>query len=236
MTLAHNLSNSAALEAGRKAAIAHAKALGRAEGEGMNSLPSLGIFCCEQAQMGILSHSTKDTTDATAMYNAYLTECSKKSEHTDGGKAANASKLGNFIKLGIMPQPIDGVAVLQDAVLTHQDMRKRGIKVKAAYLAYETVCKAQLASPHARLTTAELRSLMEKDTADRTAKDHLKAAAKALEKALTMPQDMSPDEARHAQDALASACSALNMLENREARAAKMAELAALQAELGLAA
>jgi hypothetical protein len=228
--LAHNLSNSASLEADRKAAFAYARELGRDKAYGDDALPKLGIRACEDAQKGILSPD-----DAKALYQDYITSVSKKAEHTDGGKAGNTSKLANFLKLGVM-QTVDGVAVLQDAVLEHQNMRAAKLKVKGAYLAYETIAKAQLASPNARLSLAEIRSLMEKDDADKTAKDHLKAAVKAMEKALAMPQDMSPDETRHAQDALSSATAALNMLENREARAAKMAELAALQAELGLAA
>lgn len=231
MTLAHNLSNSAALEQDRKDAFAYARELGRSSGEGKNSLENLGLFFCDQVQKGVLS-----VADTKALYENYLTAESKKLVHSDGGKAANTSKLANFGKLGAMPQPVDGVAVLQDAVYEHQQMRSAKIKVKGAYLAYETVCKAQLASPHARLTPAEIRSLMEKEDADKTAKDHLKAAAKALEKALALPQDMSPDEARHAQDALASACSALNLIERNEQIAADRALIAAAQQRLGIAA
>jgi hypothetical protein len=228
-TLAHNLSNSAALEQDRKAAFAYARELGRSSGEGKNSLENLGIFFCEQVQKGVLS-----VADTKALYEDYITAESKKLVHSDGGKAANTSKLANFGKLGALK--LDGVAVLQDAVRHHQDMRAAKIKVKGAYLAYETVAKAQIASPNARLSPAEIRDLMSKDDAEKTAKDHLRAAAKALEKAVALPQDMSADELADAQAALANATRALNMLENREARAAKMAELAALQAELGLAA
>lgn len=230
-TLAHNLSNSAALDADRKDAFAYARELGRDSGKGKNALENLGIFLCEQVQKGVLS-----VADTKSLYEAYTTAESSKLVHSDGGKAANTSKLANFAKLGAMPQPVDGVAVLQDAVLEHQNMRAAKLKVKGAYLAYETIAKAQLASPSSRLSITEIRSLMEKEDADKTAKDHLKAAVKAMEKALALPQDMSPDETRHAQDALASASAALNMLENREARAIKMAEYRAMQAELGLAA
>jgi hypothetical protein len=230
MTLAHNLSNSAALELDRKAAFAYARELGRSSGEGTNSLPNLGIFACEQAQKGILSPD-----DAKAIYEDYITSESKKLVHSDGGKAANASKLKNFLTLGAMTT-VDGVAVLQTAVYAHGQMRAAKLKVKGAYVAYETVAKAQIASPSSELTEDEIRNLIAKDDADKTAKDHIRAATKALEKALTLPQDMSEAERLNAEAAFAAATAALSMMEKREATAEKLAKIAELQAELGLAA
>lgn len=228
--LSHNLSNSAALEADRKAAFAYARELGRDKAFGDDALPKLGIRACEDAQKGVLSPD-----DAKALYADYITSVSKKAEHTDGGKAGNTSKLANFLKLGVMTT-VDGVAVLQDAVLAHQTMREAKLKVKGAYLAYETVAKAQLASPNHRLSPAELRELMAKDEAEKNAKDYLRAATKALEKALALPQDMTDDELKDTQTALSAAASALNMIEKREGRAAAQAQIAALQAAYAIAA
>jgi hypothetical protein len=228
--LAHNTSNSAALEMDRKATFAYARELGRDKAYGDDSLPKLGLRACEDAQKGIL---TPD--DAKALYEDYITSCSKKSEHTEGGKAGNSSKLANFIKLGVMTT-VDGVQTLQTAVFEHSKMRDAKLQVKSAYLAYETVAKHQLAAPHTPLTTEEIRTLCAKDEMDKTAKDHIKAATKALEKALAMPQDLNEAERLNAETAFAAASAALNLMETREAKAEKLAQLAALQQELGLAA
>lgn len=223
--LAHNFTN-APTAADRAAAFDHARALGRSTAEGLNSLPALAIYVCEQTQKGTLEPS-----DAKAIYEAYITSCSNKLEHSDGGKAANASKLGNFMKLGAMTTlglP-GGLDVLQDAVFEHQKMRASKLKVKGAYLAYETVAKAQIASTTRRLTLAEIRDLMGKDETEKGAMDHLKAAAKALEKALSLPQDMTEREMDKAQEALTAVTHAMNMIDNRAQRAAAQYILAAPQ-------
>ena len=220
--LSHNLTNSPSA-ADRAAAFDHARALGTATAEGLNSLPALGIYVCDAVQRNVLAPE-----DAKAIYEAYITSCSNKLEHSDGGKAANTSKLGNFMKLGAMTT-VDGVEVLQDAVLAHKFMRDAKIKVKGAYLAYETVAKAQIASKTRRLSKSEIRDLMSKDEKDKGAMDHLKAAAKALEKALSLPQDMTEREMDKAQEALTAVNHAMNMIDNRERRAAAHLCIAAPQ-------
>ena len=92
MSLIHNISNSAARDADRKTALAYVGELGRQSGKGKNALPMLGIYCCEQAQMG-----TFEPEDNKLIYEDYLTNESKKKDHEAGGKAANASKLKNFL-------------------------------------------------------------------------------------------------------------------------------------------
>ena len=230
MSLIHNISNSAARDADRKTALAYVGELGRQSGKGKNALPMLGIYCCEQAQNG-----TFEPEDNKLIYEDYITNESKKAEHQLGGKLANASKLKNFLKLGCMPT-IDGVAVLQDAVLAHEQLRKAQIKVKSAYVAYETIAKAQLASPTSRLTPEEIRDLITTDPADKSAKDHIRAATKALAKAAELPQDLTTYEVEELNELLSKSNALLAIIEKREETTIKMQQLAQLQAELGLAA
>jgi len=230
MSLIHNTSNSASRDADRKTALAYVAKLGTTSGTGKNALPMLGIYCCEQAQFG-----TFEPEDNKLIYDDYLTNESKKAEHEAGGKAANASKLKNFLKLGCMPS-LDGVAVLQDAVIAHEQLRKAQIKVKSAYVAYETVAKAQLASPTSRLTPEEIRDLITTDPADKTAKDHIRAATKALAKAAELPQDLTTYEVEELNELLSKSNALLAIIEKREETATKMQQLSQLQAELGLAA
>ena len=70
---------------------------------------------------------------------------------------------------------------------------------------------------------------------EKIAKDFLRTAAKAIEKALALP-DMQSDERELAEVALARTSEALAKIIAREELAEKQAQLASLQKELGLAA
>ena len=219
-----NLSNSAALEDGRKNYLADVRELGRESALGKDSLPRLAMRTVEAAALGYIGED-----DAKAIYDDYITAESKKLSHTDGGKAANASKLKALIKMGLLP--IDAVDVIQRAASEHSAMRKEGLKPQPAYAAYISVARAQLATPHSDLADDEIREAMGTSPKDKTAKDYIRAAAKALEKSLTV-DGMTVSERELAESALARTSEVLALISAREDRAEKLAQIAMLQAQV----
>ena len=219
-----NLSNSAALEDGRKNYLADVRELGRESALGKDSLPRLAMRTIEAAALGYIGED-----DAKAIYDDYITAESKKLSHTDGGKAANASKLKALIKMGLLP--IDAVDVIQRAASEHSAMRKEGLKPQPAYAAYISVARAQLATPHSDLADDEIREAMGTSPKDKTAKDYIRAAAKALEKSLTI-DGMTVSERELAESALARTSEVLALISAREDRAEKLAQIAMLQAQV----
>lgn len=223
-TTYNTLSNSAALDDGRKNYLADVRELGRESALGKDSLPRLAMRTVEAAALGYIGED-----DAKAIYDDYVTAESKKLSHTDGGKAANTSKLKALIKMGLLP--IDAVDVSQRAAYEHATMRKEGLKPQPAYAAYISVARAQLASPNSELSDDEIREAMGASQKDKTAKDYIRAAAKAIEKALTV-DGMTVSERELAESALARTSEVLSMILAREDRAEKLAQIAMLQAQV----
>jgi len=222
--MTNNLSNSAALEDGRKNYLADVRELGRESALGKDSLPRLAMRTVEAAALGYIGED-----DAKQIYEDYLTAESKKLIHTDNGKAANASKLKSFIKMGLLP--VDAVDVIQRAADLHKEMRKDGLKPQPAYAAYVSVARAQLAAPHTDLSDDEIREAMGAAQKDKTAKDYMRSAAKAIEKALEI-DGMTVSERELAESALARTSEVLGLLIAREDREAKLAQIAMLQSQL----
>jgi hypothetical protein len=226
--MTNTLSNSAALIEGRKLFLSDVRELGRDSALGKDSLPRLAMRTVEAAALGYIGED-----DGKAVYEEYLTAESKRLVHTDAGKQANASKVKALIKMGLLP--IDAVDVIQRAAEEHSKMRKDGLKPQAAYAAYVSVARAQIASPNSELTDEEIRDAMGASQKDKTAKDFIRSAAKALEKSLTC-EGMTDSERELAEVALARTAEVLANILAREERAEKMAQVAALQKQLGLAA
>jgi HPt (histidine-containing phosphotransfer) domain-containing protein len=226
--MSNSLSNSAALDDGRKSYMADVRELGRESALGKDSLPRLAMRTVEAAALGYIGED-----DGKAVYEEYLTAESKRLVHTDNGKAANASKVKALIKMGLLP--IDAVDVIQRAADEHSKMRKEGLKPQPAYAAYISVARAQLASPNSELSDDEIRDAMGVAQKDKTAKDFIRSAAKALEKSLTC-EGMTDSERELAEVALARTSEVLANILAREERADKLAKVAELQRALGLAA
>jgi hypothetical protein len=226
--MTNTLSNSAALIEGRKMFLSDVRELGRDSALGKDSLPRLAMRTVEAAALGYIGED-----DGKAVYEEYLTAESKRLVHTDAGKQANASKVKALIKMGLLP--IDAVDVIQRAAEEHSKMRKDGLKPQAAYAAYVSVARAQIASPNSELTDEEIRDAMGASQKDKTAKDFIRSAAKALEKSLTC-EGMTDSERELAEVALARTAEVLANILAREERAEKLAQVAALQKQLGLAA
>lgn len=229
MSLAHSISNSAALEQDRKDFFSDVRELGRESALGKDALPRLAVRVVRAVANGVASPD-----DMKAVYDEYVTSESKKLVHTDGGKAANVSKLKQLATAAAMTT-VDFPDVLDRACGEHKAMRDQGLKPKSAYAAYVDVARAQIASPTADLTDDEIRTAMAAEQKEKDVKTHLRSAAKAIEKALALP-DMQDDERELAEIALARTSEALAKVIEREDRAEKLAKVAALQAELGLAA
>ena len=229
MSLAHNTSNSASLEQDRREFFSDVRELGRESALGKDSLPRLALRIVRAVTNGIVGPD-----DMKAAYDEYVTSESKKLVHTEGGKAANVSKLRQLATAAAMPT-VDFEDVLTRACDQHKQMREEKLKPKSAYAAYVDVARAQIAAPTADLTDEEIRGVMATEPKEKIAKDFLRTAAKAIEKALALP-DMQSDERELAEVALARTSEALAKIIAREELAEKQAQLASLQKELGLAA
>lgn len=223
--MTNNLSNSAALEDGRKNYLADVRELGRESALGKDSLPRLAMRTVEAAALGYIGEDM-----AKDIYDDYLIAESKKLIHTDNGKAANASKLKAFIKMGLLPT-VDSIDVIQRAAGIHKKMRAEGPKPQPAYAAYISVARAQLAAPHNDLSDDEIRDAMGAAQKDKTAKDYMRTAAKAIEKALEI-DGMTVSERELAESALARTSEVLGLLIAREDREVKLAQIAMLQSQI----
>jgi HPt (histidine-containing phosphotransfer) domain-containing protein len=224
MSNVHTLSNSAALEDLRKDAFAEVREFGRDSASGKDALPKLAIRVVELAYDGTFSEE-----DRKQIYDEYITAESKKLIHTEGGKAANASKLGSLLKMGSMTT-IDPVSVINSAASVHADMRAQGLKPQSAYAAFVSVARAQISSPNSELTEEELRDVMSKASKEKTADSCLRSAAKAIEEAMGI--GLNDDERQYANDALQKVAAALSTLISRNEREEKLAKIAELQAAL----
>lgn len=218
------LSNSTALEDLRKEACTIVREFGRDAAQGEDALPKLALKVISWAAAGTFGED-----DAKMLYEQYTDAMSKKAIHTDGGKAANTSKMRQLLKMGSMTT-IDPEEVIERAVVLHKDMRAAKIKTKSAYAAYVDVAKAQIGAPNAELTDDEIKAAMARNEREKSAETCLKSAKKALEEAMTF--DMQEDEREAAATALAQVDTALTALVTREELAEKRAKLLELQAEL----
>ena len=223
-----NTNTTNGLEDLRREALSRVREFGRAAASGEDARPACILQLIEDCQNGILSPD-----DNKEIYDQYLAAYSKRAVFTENGKAGNASKWKAPMSMGAMVG-VDGVAVAQRAVTLRGNMASEGLKPKAMFDGLVSVSRAQLANPSAELSDDEIRDALSKDVKDKTAQDFLRAAAKALEKALEI--SMSEDALADTETALARVSNALSIIERREANTAKFEQLRALQAELGIAA
>ncbi len=160
--------------------------LGKAEAVGAGSRRDAGIALTAAAYEG-----TIDEGDAETLYDEYVTSMGKVAakKHLAGAgdnvksRTAQISKFRAFIKLGAMPDPVDGREVLARAVTIAEQVASTGTKVLSPFEALRTVCVAQVAKPTAPLTDEELSAAVSKPEAgekDEMAK--LVAAYKAAHK------------------------------------------------------
>lgn len=184
--------------------------MGAKQGEGEDQRAILAVATVTAAAEGLICIDQKSgVNDAKPIYEAYVSAKSKRAQHTDGGKAANVSKLAALIKMGAMTS-IDGVEVINRAQTLHKRMRAEGIKTKAAFDAYVQVARVQHLNKSYELTEGEMRDAMSAATKDKDAQTFLKAAVKSLEKALEY--DMTEEERGEAEAAHARAAAALNSI------------------------
>lgn len=175
-------------EAALKDVWAEMSRLGRTEAAGNTCRRDSGIYACEQAFAGILG-----SEHAEKAYDAYVNSRSKtlrakKSNDTENVKSRTAqiSKLNAFIKLGCLPAPIDGPALLDKAVESLIRLSLNGIKVESDFVALGKVATSQVARPDQPLTDLEIdAALSKKESAPKEDIDKLIASYKALRKLAT---------------------------------------------------
>lgn len=159
------------------------KSMGADAGEGSTALVRLALATIQAASDGIVSAEkrTGSKDDAALIYEAYMSENSKKSgEFSAGGAKANASKLRQIIQCGTMTT-CDPVDVFDRAVAHHKEMQKdEGVKLKALYPALVDVAREQLATD-VDLTDEQIKDTIVAVPRDKTVEDELKAIQKKVE-------------------------------------------------------
>lgn len=159
------------------------KSMGADAGEGSTALVRLALATVRAASDGIISAEkrTGSKDDAALIYEAYMSENSKKSgEFSAGGAKANASKLRQIIQMGSMTT-CDPVDVCDRAVAAHKEMQKdEGVKLKALYPALVDVAREQLATD-TDLTDEQIKDTIVSVPRDKTVEAELKAIQKKVE-------------------------------------------------------
>ena len=180
--------------------------LGKAEAVGAGSRRDAGLALTEAAYAGDI-----DEDDAETCYDAYQTEYGKLAakKHLAGAgdntksRTAQISKFRAFIKVGMLPEPVDGREILARAVAIAEQVTAGGNKVLSPFEALRTVCVAQVAQPDAPLTDEQISAAVSKnEPAEKDALAKLVAAYKAAYKLNT---DLALAATQSAVDAYADA-------------------------------
>lgn len=205
--------------------------LGKAEALGKGSRRDAGIALTEAAYAGDI-----DEDDAEACYDKYQLEAAKLSQkkHLTGGtdnpksRTAQISKFRAFIKIGAMPDPVDGREVLARAVAIAEQLSSAGTKVLSDFEALRTVCVAQVAKPSAPLTDEEIAASVSKPEAGD--KDLLAKLVAAYKTAYKINTEAQMQETQDIVDSIATAIRAIDedavpaMTKEEKAEMAFMAE------------
>ena len=159
------------------------KSMGADAGEGSTALVRLALATVQAASDGIVSAEkrTGSKDDAALIYEAYMSENSKKSgEFSAGGAKANASKLRQIIQCGTMTT-CDPVDVFDRAVAHHRALQKdEGVKLKALYAGLVDIAREQL-SCDKDLTDDQLKDALCATPRDKTVEAELKAIQKKVD-------------------------------------------------------
>jgi hypothetical protein len=160
-------------------------ALGRESALGKDSLPKLAHAVVKAAADGVIDADEKnDKGDdiATIIYENYARNESTKAihEHSKSGVKANASKLRQLIRMGVMTT-VDAVEVMQAAFEAREAAIADDVKVKSAYPFYVDVARKQLETDKP-LTAEELAEIVRKpEAAPKELEKELQAILKRLE-------------------------------------------------------
>lgn len=185
--------------------------LGKAEAVGEGSRRDAGIALTEAAYSGDI-----DEDDAEACYDKYQLESAKMAQkkHLTGGtdnpksRTAQISKFRAFIKLGAMPDPVDGREVLARAVAISEQLHSAGTKVLSDFEALRTVCVAQGAKPTAPLTDEEIAAAVSKK--EQGEKDLLAKLVAAYKSAYKINAEANMPETQDIVDSIATAIRAID--------------------------
>lgn len=185
--------------------------LGKAEAVGSGSRRDAGLALTEAAYVGDI-----DEDDAEVCYDAYQTEFGKLAakKHLAGAgdnvksRTAQISKFRAFIKIGMLPEPVDGREVLARAVAIAEQVTIAGNKVLSPFEALRTVCVAQVAQPDQPLSDEQLQAAVSKN--EPAEKDSLAKLVAAYRAAYKLNTDLALDATQDAVDAYATAIRAID--------------------------
>lgn len=186
--------------------LAEMEAKGKAEAVGEGSRRDAAIALTHAAYAGDI-----DEDDAEVCYDAYQTALAKVVErkHLAGvgdnvkSRTAQISKFRAFIKIGMMPEPIDGREVLARATLIAKQIALAGNKVMSPFEALRTVCVAQVAQPDAPLTDEQISAAVSKN--EPAEKDLLAKLVAAYRTAYKINTDAGMQETQDIVDSIATA-------------------------------
>lgn len=155
---------------------------GRQSGTGASALPRLGLRVLRAAADGLISTEKPKgggKSDAVLIYEAYAAQDSKHSEHTEGGKKANAAKLNAIIGMGVMTT-IDPVAVGDRMCRLHEQMVEAELKPKPFFAGLVDVARAQQDSD-TELTDDAIKAALTKTVKDKTLEKEWEAIQKKVD-------------------------------------------------------
>lgn len=200
------------------------------QGKGANARANWLLRVVKGAAQGALDTVTKDKDGrdhAHLLYDAYITACGKKNVHNQKTVIAKASNLRKAIEMGCLPDELDPVKTMNDAVAIYSAMSKdENVKCKPAFEAFNQVIRNQLDNPTMALSRDEIRAAMTKEETETDAMTHLRTALRAVERAYKL------DPTDRTTDALDAVSAALGFYTQAAERAAKQAEIDRLMAEL----
>lgn len=153
------------------------KKLGGEAALGKDALPKLAQYVLRAAADDVIG-----LDDATDIYKSYLTTENNKliHEQSKGSLNAQSSKLRQIIAMGLM-RSIDPVAVMQEAFLIREQMKKDGEKgLKPAYAFYVDVAREQQTKETA-LSAGELEDLARRAAPEKDVLKELEGMVKKLE-------------------------------------------------------
>ena len=215
--------------------LADVRALGRNSAKGADAKAMLAARVVVAAADGVISVGTNRGKNAAPddidrIYAAYCKEEATKQVHemSEGGQAANASKLRQVARFGAMPN-LDTKRIFGDWHQQRLDMKGEGVEVKSAFPAYVDLCRAQLKS-EVELTPEEAAAVIAKaEPSTPTVAKRLAQAKKILDNLIEGKDGVQCND-----PVLVTVTSDLERLMNLEERNAKVAKLLAEAEELGV--
>lgn len=176
-----------------------------AEAAGLGSRCNAAVALTSAAYEGVISES-----DAEALYDAYATKLAKSAakrhlvvESNIRSRTAQVSKFRAFIRLGMLPDPVDGREILERARAIAEQVAASGTKILSPFEALRTVAVAQNKEPGEVLTDEQISGLVSKKEPKK--KDAIAKLVAVYKSAYRLDEELSLPGTKDAVNGLAAA-------------------------------